>query len=112
MGRMRSSPPVGRHVAELTPSEQITTKLVDALLNGGNIVYLGNGAPTFHDPNADLNNTGDTIDFASGAFQNFYLNGGFIFGGVLITGPGGVINSPGGPDGTLANTLRIAAANK
>jgi hypothetical protein len=27
-----------------------TTKLLEALLNGGNIVSLGNGAPTFHRP--------------------------------------------------------------
>jgi hypothetical protein len=82
-----------------------TTKMLEALLNGGNIVSLGNGAPTFHRPDAVLDNTGDTINLGTSAFQNFYLNGGAISGGVLITGPGGVINSPGGPDGTLANTL-------
>jgi hypothetical protein len=79
--------------------------MLEALLNGGNIVSLGNGAPTFHRPDAVLDNTGDTINLGTSAFQNFYLNGGAISGGVLITGPGGVINSPGGPDGTLANTL-------
>ena len=87
--------------------EVITTKLLDALLNGGNIVSLGNGAPTFHYPNAVLDNTGDTINLAAAAFQNFYLNGGYINGGTLITGPGGVINSPGGPDSILANTLQF-----
>ena len=85
--------------------ETITTKLLDALLNGGNIVSLGNGGVTWHRPNAVLDNTGETIDFTSGAFQNLVLDGVFISGGSLITGPGGIINSAGGPDVTLANVL-------
>jgi hypothetical protein len=85
--------------------EIITTGLLEALLNGGNIVSLGNGAPTFHRPDAELDNTGDTINLGTSAFQNFYLNGGVIEEGTLITGPGGIINSPGGSDASLANTL-------
>jgi hypothetical protein len=85
--------------------EIITTVLLEALLNGGNIVYLGNGAPTFHRPDAVLDNTGDTINLGTSAFQNFYLNGGVIQDGTLITGPGGIINSPGGSDGFFANDL-------
>ena len=85
--------------------QTITTKLVDALLNGGTTVILGNGAPTFHHPNAILDNTGDTINLGASSFQNFYLNGGEIVGGVLITGPGGILNCPGGPDASLANLL-------
>ena len=85
--------------------ELITTKLLDALLNGGTTVILGDGARTFNRPNAEVVNTGETIDFASSAFQNFHLNGGVISGGTIITGPGGIINSPGGSDAGLANSL-------
>jgi hypothetical protein len=87
------------------PPEIITTVLLEALLNGGNIVSLGNGAPTFHRPDAVLDNTGDTINLGTSAFQNFYLDGGVIQEGTLITGPGGIINSPGGSDASFANTL-------
>ena len=92
-------------IAGFPGAEAVTTKLLDALLSGGSIVSLGNGAPTFHRPNAVLDNTGETIDFASSALQNFHLNGGVIEVGTLITGPGGIINAPGGPDAELANIL-------
>ena len=85
--------------------EIITTKLLDLLLNGGTTVILGNGAPTYHRADAGIDNSGDVIDFSSGAFENLVLNGAFIEGGVVITGPGGIINSPGGPDASLANVL-------
>ena len=79
---------------------------------------LGDGAPTLHRADTVLDNSGDTIDFSSGAFQNLVLNGAVIEGGVLITGPEGIINSPGdvdvgiisspgGPDASLANVLDL-----
>ena len=82
----------------------VTTRVIDAFLRGGTTVFLGNGGDTYR-PNAIIDNTGDTINLGASAFQNFYLNGGAIDGGVLITGPGGFINSPGGPDVTNANRL-------
>ena len=85
--------------------EIITTQLLDALFNGGTTVVLGNGALTYHRADTEIDNSGDVIDFSSGAFENLVLNGAFIEGGVVITGPGGIINSPGGPDASLANVL-------
>ena len=83
----------------------ITTQLLEALFNGGAAVVLGDGALTYHRADTEIDNSGDVIDFSSGAFQNLVLNGAFIEGGVVITGPGGIINSPGGPDASLANVL-------
>jgi hypothetical protein len=82
----------------------VATTVIDAFLRGGTTVFLGNGGSTYR-PNAIIDNTGDTINLGAGAFQNFYLNGGEIDGGTLITAPGGVINSPGGSNVTYANRL-------